>query len=150
MLQSPGRESPSGFEPPSALDAVVPILRQEDIVIARQIVREAARDLGLGMVDQTRIATVLSELVRNVLNYAGAGECRIRTRKAEHLNEMALEVEDAGPGIADIAAALQPGFSTGGGYGLGLPTVKKLAESLTIESRPGRTLITVVFKRRPG
>lgn len=138
------------LEPPPGFDAVVPLARPEDIVIARQIVRDAALGLGLGMVDQTRIATVMSELVRNVLTYAGAGECRIQAHAAEHLRQIRLEVEDAGPGIADITAALTPGFSTGGGYGLGLPTVKKLVETLTIESRPGRTLVTVLFKRRLG
>lgn len=145
MLQSSNREPP---HPP--FDAVVPIVRQEDLVIARQTVRDAARELGLGTVDQTRIATVMSELARNVLNYAGRGQCRIHARSTDDFNQIILEVEDAGPGIVDISAALTPGFSTHNGYGLGLPTVKKLATVLTIESRPGRTVITAQFDRRRG
>lgn len=126
----------------------IPIERQEDILFARQAGRDIARDVGFGTVDQTRIATVISELARNVLRYASSGECRISTAELPTGTQIWLEVEDSGPGLGDIKLAMTPGYSTGGGYGLGLAAVKNLMDSLDIESHKGRTLITTRMARR--
>jgi serine/threonine-protein kinase RsbT len=126
----------------------IAIERQEDILIARQGCRDAARQIGLGTVDQTRLATVISELARNALRYGGGGVCRIVTEELPGDHLLRLEIEDHGPGIPDVAAAMEPGFSTGGGYGLGLPAVAKLMDRLEIDSRPGHTLITTQMRRR--
>jgi signal transduction histidine kinase len=129
-------------------ESAIAIARRDDLVTVRQTMRGAARDLGLCTLDQARVVTVVSELARNVLDFAGAGECRIWTRVTDQANQIVLEVEDAGPGIPDVDAALTPRFSTSSGHGLGLPTVKQLVKSLIIESRPGRTLVTALFEGR--
>jgi len=126
----------------------IPIVRQEDILHARQAGRDIASDVGFGTVDQTRIATVISELARNALRYADRGECRTSTVEHDNATEVWLELEHAGPGIANIELALTPGYSTGGGFGLGLPAVRNLMDSIAIESQRGRTLVTARMERR--
>lgn len=126
----------------------IPIVRQEDILHARQAGRDIASEVGFGTVHQTRIATAISELARNALRYADGGECRISTVESENGTEVWLELEDAGPGIANIELALTPGYSTGGGFGLGLPAVRNLMDSMAIESHRGRTLVTARMERR--
>lgn len=128
------------------VDAAVPIVRREDILIARKTVRAAARALGLGVVDEARVVTLVAELAKNTLIHAGASEARIRTRSLPDRDQIFVEVEDAGPGIADVSAALAIGFSTNGGQGLGLPAVNRLAKALTIDTRPGRTLVVALFE----
>ncbi|MFE1602369.1 ATP-binding protein [Methylobacterium sp. ID0610] len=131
-----------------ALAARVMIRRQDDILTARQAGREAARGLGLGTADQTRLATAISELVRNALRYAGGGQCRIFTHTTGSEQAILIEVEDDGPGIDNVAAALMPGYSTGGSLGLGLPAVQKLMDDVSFETRPGFTRITARMARR--
>ena len=128
--------------------AAVGIQIQDDILRARQASRGAAASIGFGTVDQTRLATVVSELTRNALIYAGGGECRVLSRITALERSIVIEVEDRGPGIADVTGALTRGYSTGGGLGLGLTAVDKLMDDLTIETRPGRTLIRTGMRRR--
>ncbi|CAA2102036.1 MULTISPECIES: ATP-binding protein [Methylobacterium] len=127
---------------------VIPIRVQEDILRARQSSRGAAAAIGFGTVDQTRLATVVSELARNILTYAGTGECRVVSRLTPVERSIVIEMEDSGPGIDDIADAMMPGYSTGGGLGLGLPAVHKLMDHMSVETRPGRTLIQASMARR--
>ncbi|KQT69066.1 MULTISPECIES: anti-sigma regulatory factor [unclassified Aureimonas] len=129
--------------------ATVAILAQSDVIAARHAGRELARALGFGTVDQTRLATAISELARNTLQHAGTGLCTIHEEAAPGAQTLIrVVVSDEGPGIADVAAALQPGFSTGNGLGLGLPAVQRLTDQLTIDSRPGRTVIEITMGRR--
>jgi serine/threonine-protein kinase RsbT len=138
------------FDAAPTCETRIPIADAEDVLVARQKTRDTARCLGFGAVDQARVARIAGELARNALLYAGAGECRIRAQGVEGAARITLELEDAGPGIPDVPAALAPGFSSDCGGGKGLPIVKKLACALTIESRPGRTLVTARFERRRG
>jgi serine/threonine-protein kinase RsbT len=128
--------------------AVVDIRAQDDILRARQASRGAAAAIGFGTVDQTRLATVVSELTRNALIYAGGGACRVLTRLTALERSIVIEVEDSGPGIANVAGALTRGYSTGGGLGLGLAAVHKLMDDLTIETCPGHTLVRAGMTRR--
>jgi serine/threonine-protein kinase RsbT len=122
----------------------IALKEETDIVIVRRSVREAATRMGFGITDVTRIITAASELARNVFLYAGSGvvRCRMLTRS----NQVGLELifEDYGPGIADIDQAMQPGYSSGNGLGLGLPGTKRLMGEMEIESEVGKgTRITV-------
>src|SRR3954470_7019444 len=100
-----------------ATEVLATIASEDDIVVARQRARELARDLGFGMVDQSRIATAVSELTRNVVRYAtdSRGEVIMRTFPASGRGRSGLEivVRDDGPGIADVEQAMRQGFTSG-------------------------------------
>ncbi|MBY0241317.1 MAG: ATP-binding protein [Burkholderiaceae bacterium] len=123
--------------------AVIPLRNQDDIVRARRAARDLAARLGFGNADQTRLATAVSELARNVIEYAGSGECRIRDESTPSALRVAVSVEDHGPGIANIELAMRDGYSTGGGLGAGLPGTRRLCDSFAIVSAPGHTRIDI-------
>ena len=129
-------------------DMRVEITVESDIVAARQAGREMARTLGFGFADQTRLATAISELVRNVVRYAGEGFCLISDESDDRECRVRVVVEDHGPGIPDIEAAMTDGFSTEGGLGAGLPGAKRLVHEFHIESNPSLTRVNLVMKRR--
>ena len=118
-----------------------------DIVPARQAGREIARELGFGSADQTRLATAISELTRNVIQYAGTGLCTITDKSDKSTISIMVTVEDTGPGIPDVDQALEQGYTTGGGLGAGLPGTKRLVQEFDIDSAPGHTVITIVITR---
>lgn len=124
--------------------ATLTIRRSDDVVAVRQKVRAYAVEVGLGLVDQTKIVTAASELARNTLDYGGGGEVFIY-RIDENLRKgLRLTFVDKGPGIADIALALTDGYSTGSGLGLGLSGAKRLSNEFSIESTVGvGTRITI-------
>ena len=120
---------------------------EQDIAVARSEVRAAAEALGFRALDQTRLATVASELARNVVKYAGRGRLIIQPAEAAggHRRGLRLIFEDSGPGITDVEAAMRDGFSTSRGLGKGLPGSKRLVDEFKIESAPGQgTRVTVV------
>jgi serine/threonine-protein kinase RsbT len=132
-----------------AATASVTITDQTDILRARSAGKEVGRALGFSTVDQTRLATAISELARNALNYAKGGVCTIVGSKTEDGKKtIRVVVSDKGPGIADVAMALQPGFSSGGGLGQGLPAVRRLMDRLSIDSRPGQTVVEATMARQ--
>jgi serine/threonine-protein kinase RsbT len=117
-----------------------------DIAVARNQVRALAAALGFRVIDQTRLATVASELARNVVKYAGRG--RLIAQPTEDPNgrqALRLIFEDRGPGIPNIEEAMSDGFSTGRGLGKGLPGSKRLVDEFKIESEIGQgTRVTVL------
>lgn len=119
---------------------------EHDIAVARGEARAFAAALGFRVIDQTRLATVTSELARNVVKYAGRGRMIAQpTADARGRAGLRLIFEDSGPGIPDIAAAMRDGFSTGRGLGKGLPGSKRLVDEFEIVSEVGRgTRVTVV------
>lgn len=125
---------------------------EEGIVAARQQARDAAKGLGFGLVDQSRIATAVSELARNIVRYAtgSRGEVLIsEVRSANTGAGLEIVVRDEGPGIADVNQALRDGFTSGQGLGMGLPGAKRLMDEMTIDSEPGRgTTVTIRKWRR--
>jgi serine/threonine-protein kinase RsbT len=142
---------PDGAE--AAADQRQAIRGEPDIVLARQGARDAARRLGFGMVDQSRIATAVSELTRNIIRYAtnGEGEVLIRALPSSDRGSAGIEivVSDSGPGIENIEEALREGFTSGPGLGLGLPGTRRLMDDMEIDSGPGRgTIITIRKWRR--
>jgi serine/threonine-protein kinase RsbT len=122
----------------------VTIKTEGDIVAARRTVREIAMSLGFGQTDVTRIVTAASELARNVFKYGGGGMMKWRRAEAHGRVGVELSFIDRGPGIADVSLALQEGYSTGRGLGLGLPAAKRLMDELDIRSVVGEgTTITL-------
>jgi serine/threonine-protein kinase RsbT len=119
---------------------------EHDIAVARNEVRALAAALGFRLIDQTRLATVTSELARNIVKYARAG--RMIAQPTESLTGRAglrLIFEDNGPGIPNLAAAMRDGFTTGRGLGKGLPGSQRLVDEFQIESEMGHgTRVTVV------
>ncbi|HWE62355.1 MAG TPA: anti-sigma regulatory factor [Chloroflexota bacterium] len=121
------------------------------MIVARQRARTAAGDLGFGAVDQSRIATAVSELARNVLRYAegGRGEVLIREiAAASGSRGIEIVVSDTGPGIADIELVMRAGYSSGRGLGMGLPGTRRLMDEMEIDSAPGRGTVVTVRKWR--
>ena len=124
---------------------------EADIISARQRAREVAKALGFGAVDQSRIATAVSELTRNVVRYAtdGRGEMLLRTHvQSGRGTGIEIVVRDDGPGIPDIEQAMRAGFTSGPGMGMGLPGTKRLMDEMEIESAPGHGTIVTIRKWR--
>jgi serine/threonine-protein kinase RsbT len=117
--------------------AELPLRAQEDVVSARQLVRSWAVELGLNLVDQTKIITAASELARNAVIHGGGGLIRLEILLDTGKRGMRLTFEDRGPGIADIEKAMSDGYTTGNGLGLGLGGSKRLSHEFSIESTPG-------------
>lgn len=128
--------------------ASVLIASTGDIVQARRLVRQLGASLGFGNADQTRLATAVDELARNVVDYAGHGTCWIDDVSDAAYRCVRIVVEDHGPGIANLERAMQDDFSTAGSLGAGLPGVRRLTDSFEIESRPGLTRVTVSLSAR--
>ena len=119
---------------------------EHDIAVARGEVRSLAAVLGFRVIDQTRLATVTSELARNVVKYAKRGRMIAQPLDAAQGRPgLRLIFEDSGPGIPDLQAAMRDGFSTGRGLGKGLPGSRRLVDEFDIKSTVGSgTTVTVV------
>ncbi len=118
--------------------AGVSIEDETGVVAARQQGRIMAEQLGFKGSDLTVIATVISELARNILQYAGRGEVELAPTRNGKLDGIVVTARDEGPGIADVSRALEVGYSTSGGLGLGLPGVRRLMDALEVVSNVGR------------
>jgi serine/threonine-protein kinase RsbT len=123
----------------------LPIRSTLDIVTARHAARELCERLGFGKADQTRLATAVSELARNVIQYAGEGACLIEDISDARYRRIRVLIEDQGPGIPNLDLALTDGYSTSGGLGAGLPGTRRLTDEFQIESRPGSTRVTIAL-----
>ncbi|MCJ2085019.1 anti-sigma regulatory factor [Methylobacterium sp. E-005] len=115
----------------------LPIRSGDDVVRVRQQVRALAVEIGLGLVDQTKIITAASELARNTLDYGGGGEIRAEIVQAGTRKGLRLTFDDQGPGIADIEQAMTDHYTSGKGLGLGLGGAKRLSNEFHIESTSG-------------
>lgn len=127
-------------------EARVPVESDADIVTARMHGRELARRLGFPVVTTTLIATAISELARNILQYARSGEILITPTECNGVVGLSVVARDEGPGIADVERAMRDGFSTSGRLGLGLPGVKRLMDQFEIVSHAERGTTIVVKK----
>ena len=113
----------------------LPIRSENDIVAARRAVRIAATELQFGVTDVTRIVTAASELARNIYVHAGAGVMRWQTLQQAHRIGLELVFEDHGPGISDVNLAMQDGYTTNAGLGMGLPGSRRLMDEFQIDTR---------------
>ncbi|GAB2684691.1 anti-sigma regulatory factor [Mucilaginibacter koreensis] len=129
---------------PLAKDTIK-VYREQDVVLLRNRVKEQAVKIKMGLVNQTKLITAASELVRNMLRYGGGGETTIEVVSRGRDNGIRLTFTDKGPGIPDIAKALQDGYSTGKSLGLGLPGTKRLVNEFDLKSVVGQgTTVTVI------
>jgi serine/threonine-protein kinase RsbT len=124
----------------------IAVASEADIVIARQAAGQSAKKLGLGLLDQTKVATATSELARNIVRYAITGDVLIQHVEQDGRLGLCLTFKDQGPGITDIVQAMQDGFSTGNGMGFGLSGAKRLMNDFEITSAPGLGTTVVVKK----
>ena len=118
----------------------------DDVVRVRQEVRARAVEVGLSLVDQTKIVTAASELARNTLEYGGGGECRIESLQDGGRRGLRLTFEDKGPGIPDLDLALKDGWTSGKGLGLGLSGARRLSSEFEIESKVGEGTRVVIAR----
>lgn len=119
-----------------------------DIVAARQVGRNMSRQLGFGTIMQSRMATTISELARNIFLYAGEGTITITPFEREGAIGLQITALDAGPGIADIRKVLEDGYSTSGALGAGLPGVRRMMDEFDIQSALGEGTKVIVVKWR--
>jgi len=125
-------------------DTIIKINGDADIIRCRTEVRKVAVELGYSIPDQTRMVTAASELARNIVNYSGEGRMIICLVSNSSKNGIKLIFEDNGPGF-DIGEAMEIGFSTGNGLGLGLPGSQKLMDEFDVKSKKGKgTTVTAV------
>ena len=117
---------------------VLPLRDQDDVVRARQAVRARMQDLKFSLVDQTKLVTAASELARNAVIYGLGGEMTIEVAAIDERTAIRLTFEDNGPGIPDIESAMQDGWTSGNGLGMGLPGARRLVNEFHIESTPGK------------
>ncbi|BAW06859.1 serine/threonine protein kinase [Nocardia seriolae] len=128
---------------------VIAVNVSNDIVTARQAGLELAAKLGFSLSDRTMIATAISEVARNITSYAGTGEIRLGVHDRDGQRSMVVQAKDNGPGIPDIPRAMEDGFSTGRGLGLGLPGAKRLMDGMVITSEPGHGTLVEMWKWVP-
>jgi len=124
----------------------IQIKAEDDILKTRQVVREVSDLMGFSIVNQTRLITAVSELVRNALKYAGKGTMTLKKiEKSENIGLM-ITVTDSGQGIPDIELAMKDGYSTSRGIGLGLGGAKRLVDEFKISSTVGKGTIIEIIK----
>jgi serine/threonine-protein kinase RsbT len=135
-------------ESAEALDEVVrlAIRSNSDVVLARQKGRELAAQIGFPSSDIIVIAAAISEITRNIVDYAQHGELTLERIERNGRQGILVVARDEGPGIADVGEALQYGYSPRRGLGVGLPGAKWLMDEFNIVSKPGKGT-TVTMKK---
>ncbi|MGH2945708.1 MAG: ATP-binding protein [Solirubrobacteraceae bacterium] len=133
-------------------ESVIPIQSDADVVTARQRAREMASAVDLTSTDQTLLATAISEVARNITTYAKRGEVVLGVVRDDNGRRgIRVIARDEGPGIEDVELAMQDGYTSGGGLGLGLPGARRLVDEFKIETAPGQgTTVTLVMWARQG
>lgn len=126
------------------------ISKELDVVVLRNRVKEFAVKINMTMLNQTKLITAASELVRNMLKYAGGGRVVIEIISKNNQTGVRLTFEDKGPGIADLSLAMKDGYSTGKSLGLGLPGAKRLANEFDIKSTPGKGTTVTITRFKNG
>lgn len=127
-------------------EVCIPVSSENDIVTARQKGRELASSLGFSNTDLVLIATAISEVTRNIVEYAKNGELCLSIIKKGDRRGIVVIARDRGPGIPNIELAMQDGYSTGHSLGLGLPGAKRLMDEFEIVSEVGKGT-TVTMKK---
>jgi serine/threonine-protein kinase RsbT len=127
----------------------VEVASDRDVVAARHAGREHGARAGFGSADQALIATAISELARNILQYAGKGTITLTLQDGPLRRGLVIVAEDRGPGIENVELAMQDGYSTSKGLGLGLPGVRRLTDEFEIHSVLGEGTRVVARKWVP-
>jgi len=129
---------------------VVVVAKEQDVVFLKNRVKEVAVKIKMGLVNQTRLITAASELVRNMMRYANGGDCLVEVVSSGRNNGVRLTFRDKGPGIPDLALAMKDGFSTGKSLGLGLPGTKRLVNEFDLKSKVGEGTVVTIIKWANG
>ena len=124
------------------------IASEGDLVTARKTARTLATNRGFGITDTTCIVTATSELARNIITYAGSGLMLWKSLDTGINVGIELVFEDHGRGITDVELAMQEGFSTGDGLGMGLPGSKRLMDQMEVVSEAGKGTTVTIRKFR--
>jgi len=134
---------------PVAGDVRVAIRTDADVVTARQEARTMGAELGFSSTDLTLLATAISEVARNITTYAGEGEVALRVVDRAGRQGIEVVASDSGPGIADVERAMQDGYTTGKGLGLGLPGARRLVDEFELQTAlgSGTTIRLVMWTR---
>ena len=121
------------------------VYKEPEVVLLRNRVKEYAVKIKMGLVNQTKLITAVSELARNMLRYAGGGEVIVEVITRGRENGVRLFFIDKGPGIADIQQAMKDGYSSAKSMGLGLPGAKRLVSEFDIASEVNKgTTVTII------
>lgn len=126
------------------------IEKEQDVVPFRNRVKEFAVKIGMSLVNQTKLITAASELVRNMLKYAGGGLVIIEAITQGRDNGIRLTFQDKGPGIKDIELAMKDGYSSGKSLGIGLPGARRLVNEFEIRSTVGEGTTVSIIKWKNG
>jgi serine/threonine-protein kinase RsbT len=126
------------------------IEKEQDVVPFRGRVKEYAVKIGMSLVNQTKLITAASELVRNMLKYGGGGITVIEVISQGRDSGIRLTFSDKGPGIKDISLAMKDGYSSGKSLGIGLPGTKRLVNEFDIKSAPGEGTTVSIIKWKNG
>ena len=126
------------------------IVKEQDVVLFRNRVKEYTVKIGMGLVNQTKLVTAASELVRNMIKYASGGSVLIEAVSSGRDNGIRLVFKDQGPGIANIPLAMKDGYSSGKSLGLGLPGTKRLVSEFDIKSVVGVGTTVTIIKWKNG
>jgi serine/threonine-protein kinase RsbT len=122
----------------------LPLRNEQDIVLARQMVRKLSQEAAFSLVDQTKMVTAASELARNALVHGGGGELVWEVLREGEKKGVRLAFVDSGPGIANMDLAMMDGWTSGNGLGMGLSGAKRLVNEFDIESQVGAgTRVTI-------
>src|SRR5580704_17788841 len=124
---------------------MISIQKEQDVILFRNRLKEFATRIKMGLVNQTKLITAASELVRNMLKYANGGDITIEVVTKGRDNGIRVIFRDEGPGIADIKLAMRDGYSTARSLGLGLPGAKRLVNDFSITSEVNKgTVVTII------
>jgi serine/threonine-protein kinase RsbT len=129
---------------------VMTIVRDQDVIPFRNRLKEYSMKIGMSLVNQTKIITAASELVRNMLKYANGGKVYIEVVSRGRENGIRLTFEDKGPGIPNVQEAMKDGYSTGKSLGLGLPGAKRLVSEFDLRSEVNKGTTVTVVKWKNG
>ena len=128
----------------------IPIVKEQDVVPLRNRVKEYGVKIGMSILNQTKLITATSELVRNLLKYGGGGKVIIESVSNGRDNGVRVTFIDNGPGIANVELAMKDGYSTGKSLGLGLPGTKRLVNEFDIKTELGNGTTVTITKWKNG
>ena len=127
---------------------LVHVRDEADIVDARQVGREMAENVGIAGTDVTLVTTAISEVARNIISYATAGEIELTIVDESGRHGLRIIARDSGPGIEDVETALADGYSSADGLGLGLPGARRLMDDFEVDSAVGEGTTVTMTKWR--
>jgi signal transduction histidine kinase/CheY-like chemotaxis protein len=138
----------------SAEPVTIPILTvavqiESDVVAARQRARHIAAYLGFDVLQQTKLATAVSEIARNTFTYGGGGRVEFSIEGQTAPQVLVIRATDSGPGIADLACILEGRYQSANGMGLGIIGARRLMDTFDIESAPAHGVAVRMTKVLP-